>query len=288
MFFIVAIFLKYIIVNIRGLLIFRMELMRKNSFLLLLSFALIQIGFCKGVQIVPVKPSAQPENVRITVALPEKAAVENNLEWLQVRIKGFSLGSTSPLFRRKEIASSMHAQSLRIVIDNMPAFAFDGLSIDPLEESGDYNEALYKIKLPQNLQQGLHVLRIFPCRSFGEGLHQKGNFVSTYFYVAKRQGDNSFLQKPYLTYNEPTGKIITKSRPILLDFYVENCELSTDGYKVEVTIDDHIKQKLNSLGPYYIYGLSQANHFIRLRLVDKNDRYVEGPFNDVIRKITIL
>ena len=74
---------------------------------------------------------------------------------------------------------------------------------------------------------------------------------------------------------------------MLLDFYVHNCELSKDGYKVEVDIDGSFKQKLARETPYYIYGLRLGHHRIRLRLLDKNSEYVKGPFNDVLRTIKI-
>ena len=242
----------------------------------------------QAIQVVAVEPSQQPDYVKLTIALPKVGKVEKNPVWIQTRLRGYTLGNVSPLPRRNEIATAAEVQSLHIVVDDMPYFVFDGLSIDPLQEKGDYDEALYKFKIPFRLSPGLHVLRIFPSRSFGEGLNRKGNFVSSYFYVDQKKGSASFLQDPYLTYNEPTGIIKAKgTKPLLLDFYVHNCELSKDGYKVEVNIDDSFKQELVRETPYYIYGLRLGHHRIRLRLLDQNSEYVKGPFNDVLRTIKI-
>jgi len=247
-----------------------------------------QIFAKQAIQVVKVDPSKQPAYVKVTIALPKKGSMQKNPVWIQTRIRGFALGAISQLPRKNEISTASEVQSLHIVVDDMPYFVFDGLSLDPLEDQGDYDEALYKFKIPFRLSEGLHVLRIFPCRSFGEGLNKQNNFATTYFYVGKKNGSAAFLNDPYITYNEPTGVIKEQgTKPLLLDFYVHNCELSKDGYKVQLHIDNSVHKELYEETPYYIYGLRKGHHQIRLRLVDKNDELVKGPFNDVLRTIKV-
>jgi len=247
-----------------------------------------QIIAKQAIQVVSVEPSEQPEHVKVTIVLPEEGKILQNPVWIQTRVRGFSLGSISLLPRRNEIATSSQVQSLHVVVDNMPYFVFDGLSIDPLDENYDYDEAYYKFKIPFYLSEGLHVIRVFPARSFGEALNRKDNFVSSYFYINKKSGSVSFLKDPFITYNEPTGVIKGKgSKPVLLDFFVHNCELSGDGYKIELNIDGFFSKKLIKEAPYYIYGLRKGSHKIKLSLLDKNSDYVKGPFNEVIRTINI-
>lgn len=247
-----------------------------------------QIFAKQAIQVVGVEPSKQPEYVKVNIVLPKKGSMQKNFVWIQTRVRGFALGAISQLPRRNEISTSSDVQSLHVVVDDMPYFVFDGLSLDPLEDQGDYDEALYKFKIPFRLSEGLHVLRIFPCRSFGEGLNKERNFASTYFYIGKKKGSASFLKDPFITYNEPTGVIKEKgTKPLLLDFYVHNCELSKDGYKVQLYIDDVLRKELFEETPYYIYGLRKGHHKIRLRLVDKDNELVKGPFNDVLRTIKI-
>ena len=98
------------------------------------------------------------------------------------------------------------------------------------------------------------------------------------------------LDKPYLTYNEPQGEFIVDKRnpkPILLDFYIHNCELSKDGYKVRLTIDNANQRILNSWQPYYIYGLKKGTHKIRLELLDPENSLLPGMFNKVERTIVV-
>ena len=116
-------------------------------------------------------------------------------------------------------------------------------------------------------------------------------FPSNYLLLPKeKENPNIDLSQPYLTYNAPQGEYPYNSKrpqPILLDFYITNCELSKDGYKVRLTIDNDVKRNLISWQPYYIYGLAPGTHKIRLELLDPQNSKVSGQFNDVQRTFTI-
>ena len=137
----------------------------------------------------------------------------------------------------------------------------------------------------------MHVIRTFPVRSYNESFKSYGAFAASTFYYQENKGTSDVdLSKPYLTYNEPQGEYDYDRKniqPILLDFYVTNCELSKDGYKVRLTIDNENQRILTSWQPYYIYGLKKGQHRIRLELIDPQNNYVSGPFNDVTRTIVI-
>jgi hypothetical protein len=94
------------------------------------------------------------------------------------------------------------------------------------------------------------------------------------------------LTKPYLTYNQPVGAFTTL-QPILLDFFISNCQLSRDGYKVRLTIDRSDKRILTHWVPYYIYGLSRGTHTIRLDLLDPDGSVIAPLFNDTQKTITV-
>ena len=96
------------------------------------------------------------------------------------------------------------------------------------------------------------------------------------------------LNKPYLTYNEPQGRYTyNESTPLLLDFYISNCKLSIDGYKVALSINGNLIQKLAEWTPYYIYGLNKGTHNIKLELLDASNEIVPGFFNVVEREILL-
>jgi hypothetical protein len=118
----------------------------------------------------------------------------------------------------------------------------------------------------------------------------KGNrtFVALPFYVGKREGKEADLSKPYLTYNEPSEHLeLVDNRPILLDFYISNCELTSDGYKVRLSVDGKVVRTLSVWVPYYLYGLKAGKHTIRLELLDRSEKLVDGPFSDVSQTIHI-
>jgi hypothetical protein len=242
------------------------------------------------IQVIPVSRSSQSETASVQIVFPEKGFINNeDLVWVQVRVRGYSLGNSSQLTRASEIANSSLGQSLHVIVDNFPYFARVETKIAPYDEDHDYYEDMYKFKIPFSLSQGRHTLRIFACRSFGESLKSENVFDSTYFYVQnKRENDQTDLTKPYITYNEPSGYLKLKEKePVLLDFYVSNCELSQDGYKVRLYIDGNIERTLTQWSPYYIYGLKTGSHTLRLELINKDGMRVLGSFNDTQRNFLI-
>lgn len=255
----------------------------------ILIFAFSVYGKSK-VQVIPVSNSPENENVRIYIVFPETAQIENQNEvWLQLRLRGYPLGTETSLDRARVLVNSKLGQSIHVVVDNNTYFARIGPSLAPFDEEGNFYESMYKFKIPYNLVQGKHFLRVFPARSYGESLKEKGCFKASYFYVQnKRNNFDQDITDPFITYNEPSGYLRYEiKKPVLLDFYVSNCELSEDGYKVLVTIDRKIKRILTKWVPYYIYGLKKGKHTLRLQLVDKNSKQVEGFFNDSIKSFYV-
>ncbi|MBN2479076.1 MAG: hypothetical protein JXA94_02495 [Parachlamydiales bacterium] len=251
----------------------------------------VSLGFAKqSVQFIPVERSVENENVKIYIVFPEKADVESDSDvWIQLRLRNYSLGEETTLDRAKELANAKYGQSIHVIVDNNPFFPRIGPSLAPYDEEGQFRDSMYRFKIPYPLSDGKHFLRVFPARSYGESLKEEGCFEASYFYVKNKKDLNyQNLQDPYLTYNEPSGYIrYKKGSPVLLDFYLNNCQLSQDGYKVLITIDNDIKRTLTSWVPYYIYGLQKGKHTVRLQLVDKNLKQLPGFFNDNQRSFYI-
>jgi hypothetical protein len=80
---------------------------------------------------------------------------------------------------------------------------------------------------------------------------------------------------------------LVEGRPILLDFYVSNTELSPDGYRVRLTVDGKVNRTLSFWQPYYIYGLKKGKHTVRLELLDPTGQLVPGMFNNVQQSFTV-
>lgn len=253
-------------------------------------FVVLAINLYAKIQFVPVLPTPQPENVKMYIVFPQKNQVlDSDVVAVQLKLRGYPIGIMTENDRGKEIANASIGQSMHVIIDNNPYFPRIGPSIDPYDEDENYYESQYKFYLPMKLSQGKHYIRVFPARSYGESLKEEGSYIASEFYVQnKRNNENVNLSDPYLTYNEPSGYIkLSKDEPVLLDFLISNCNLSADGFKVKVTLDNDTERLITLWAPFYIYGLQKGKHTIRLELVDKNAKLVPGIFNDVTRNFYV-
>ncbi len=242
------------------------------------------------IRVMPVAKTPEPATTILALAMPKNEQVLNgNPVWIQFRIDGYSLGSNSQFDRASEVVNSNMGQTVHILIDNQPYFPVNEPAIDPFNEDGWYYDMSYKFALPFNLKDGMHTIRMFPARSFGESLKNDRTFVAMNFYLGDQTNRPGMdLNKPYLTYNEPSDEFdLVEDMPVLLDFWISNCELTSDGYKVRLTVDGRSNRLLTSWQPYYIYGLKKGKHTVRLELVDSKNQLVPGLFNNVERTIVV-
>lgn len=256
------------------------------------SFALLCIASlfaAEDLRVQPVARTPEADTIAVVIAYPSPDQVlKSGKVWIQARVDGFALAADSPFDRASEIATTEMGQTLHVVVDNEPYFAVNEEALDPFIDQGFYYDTTYKFEVPGRLGQGAHTLRIFPARSYGESLKGNRTFVAFPFYVGKREGNIPDLSKPYLTYNEPSDRMeLTTDQPVLLDFYISNCELTSDGYRVRLSVDGKVTRMLTVWVPYYLYGLSKGKHTIRLELLDRNGKLVDGPFSDVSQTIHV-
>lgn len=242
------------------------------------------------IETLPVPRTAESNSIVLKIASPKPGQVMNNPVWVQFRLTGYPLGIASSQFERStEIPESDMGQTIHVIIDNEPYFAINEPAIDPFNQNSDYFDMSYKFKIPSRLGGGAHTIRMFPARSFGESLKGSNTYVARNFYVGGQKGEGKVdLSAPYITYNEPSQSMNwTSDQPVLLDFYVSNCELSPNGYKVRLYIDGKSNSVLTSWQPYYIIGLKKGSHTIRLELIDSENKPVAGEFNDVKQTIEV-
>ncbi|MCB1110605.1 MAG: hypothetical protein KDK64_06445 [Chlamydiia bacterium] len=259
------------------------------GFLVLWGLALYGID---EVRVVPVKPTPEANTVVTKIVFPRP--YENKRKTpvnVQLRVEGFPLGVITQSDRKGEIYNDPEGQAIHVIIDNHPYLIYNQSFEDSFDENREYYDKIVSFHIPFSLNPGMHVIRAFPARSYGESLKGTGPFAAEIFYFQDRKKTDNLnidLQKPYLTYNEPQGKYPAgKGDPILLDFLLSNCELSRDGYKVRLTIDGKAVETLTEGAPYYLYGLSPGKHTVKLELLDKDNRIVPGFFNVTERDIEI-
>jgi hypothetical protein len=243
-----------------------------------------------NIRSMPVIRTPEATTVVLAIAVPKADQVVSNPVWIQFRIDGFALGAASSQFdRANELVNSKMGQTVHVVIDDRPYFPINEPAIDPFDEGGYYYDMSYKFQVPFRLSEGKHVVRMFPARSFGECLKGDKTFQAMTFYVGKEKDNLDIdLSQPYITYNEPSNEMyLVEGRPILLDFYVSNTELSPDGYRVRLTVDGKVNRTLSFWQPYYIYGLKKGKHTVRLELLDPTGQLVPGMFNNVQQSFTV-
>ena len=240
------------------------------------------------IQVVPVEATPEPDDVELRLQYPNYGDIEKKTPVSgEMRLDWFPLGVDSDFPRKDELFRDNMGQSLHVFIDDHDYFEINEALFDSVNDYDDYFDQVAGFTIPFELSPGAHIIRAFPCRSYGESLKMGKRFIASVFYVKEKGPIAADLKTPYLTYNEPQGVYTDESKPVLLDFYIKNCNLSKDGYKVRVTIDNANQRFLYNWTPYYIYGLKKGTHVVHLELINPQNIVVPGVFNDIEKKFSI-
>ena len=127
-----------------------------------------------------------------------------------------------------------------------------------------------------------NVILAFLSRSHHESVKNQDAFILT--QLSDKPID---LNNKFLFYSRPKGTYKGKdTEKVLLDFYLVNTEISTNGNKVRATIGDTVFL-IDEWAPYYIEGLNAGDTQIKLELIDLNGNLIDVPFNPSIKTVTI-
>jgi hypothetical protein len=180
--------------------------------------------------------------------------------------------------RAQAIANSGNGQHFHVILDNGPYMA-------------NY-EAGTPFDIGE-LEPGAHTLFAFPSRSYHESVKSDTSYDFINFYVGEESGE--FMlgpDDPAIVYSRPKGTYSGEgAEKIMLDFYLHNVELSSDGYKAKYTIrsggSEVASITLTEWTPAFVTGLSSGTYEVNLQLLDADGNVVSGPFNDTTREITV-
>lgn len=217
-------------------------------------------------------PAYDGAKLAITSPAAEEVVTSDSVV-VRASLDGMELASPTAGEQSKGIDFSKEGQHVHIIIDNEPyqaMYATDSFSVGALSE-------------------GAHTLRAFPSRSWHESVKAPDAFVAHTFYVKSKTGE-TLLQsgQPLLTYSRPKGEYKgANAERILLDFYVANAELGADKYKVVATIDGTHADTLTEWIPYFIEGLADGDHTVRLALIGPDGKTVPGAYNTTERTINV-
>lgn len=186
-------------------------------------------------------------------------------------VENYKLGEQTADAAGKGIANSDKGQHIHFILNNGPYTAY------------------YEPKVKTPLEDGNYVLLGFLARSYHESLKYPGAYVLHQFSVGKVAEKPSVdLTAPHLFFSRPKGKYVgpAETTKLLLDFYLVNCDLSLEGYKVRATINGN-EFMLTKWAPYTIEGLPLGEVKIKLELLDKDNQLVASPFNPMERTATL-
>jgi len=182
-------------------------------------------------------------------------------------IQNYQLGEQTPTAEENGLANSAKGQHIHFILNNMPYHAY------------------YESEFSKEIPEGNHVLLAFLSRSYHESV--KNAFLVTNLKVGDSDVEPADLTAPHMFYSRPKGTYKGKdTEKLLLDFFLVNTEISETGNKVKATINGE-EFLITEWVPYVIEGLDKGELTIRLQLIDSKDNLIEGPFNDVTRKVTL-
>ena len=156
-----------------------------------------------------------------------------------------------------------------------------GQHIHFIVNNGPYS-AHYENIFSKKLKDSSNVILAFLSRSYHESVKNKNAFVLT--QVGEKNID---LNNEFLFYSRPKGTYKgVDTEKLLLDFYLVNSEISTNGNKVRATIQDK-EFIIEEWAPYYIEGLPKGEIKIKLELIDASGNLIDSPFNPSNRTVTL-
>lgn len=238
------------------------------------------------------EPLAQVEPVVVAPPAPVMATVEHTpIEGTSPTLaiaapKEGKLIRRGPVMLKLTLSNwdlSPQGNHVHVIVDNLPYIAVRDVSA-PIDLG-----KLMADNLQQELTPGTHVVRVFPSRGHHESVKTAGAFASVMFHYQQKSdtfGAINPTRGPLLTYSRPKGCNAVGS-PLLVDFYVSNTTLASDGNRVRWTLDGAQTGSIDSWTPHHLTNLSVGTHTLALALVDAQGDAVQGIFNNTTRDFEI-
>jgi len=243
-----------------------------------LSFQNISVQFDKpifekgGLKVYELKGSPDYPDAELSLKWPANgASLPEGSDTFKFEVKNYTLGMQTPDAAQKMCANSAKGQHIHFIMDDAPYVAS------------------YSPNVASDMKAGHHVLLAFLSRSYHESLKHKKSYILEEFNVGKEASKSSFDAKaPHVFLSRPKGEYIGEQETgkVMLDFYLVNCDLSPNGYKVKATING-TEFMLSKWEPYLIEGLPMGESKVKLELLDKAGKPVNSPFNGMERKFTL-
>jgi len=196
---------------------------------------------------------------------------ENRAVDFEFTMNNYELGVQTDSPNAKKLANSGKGQHIHFILNNQPYSAH------------------YEPSFSKEIPDGVHHLVAFLSRSYHESVKNENSVVARKIEIGENPEDTHGLDMdaPTLIYSRPKGTYTGKdTENLMLDFFVLNTTLSEDGNKVRATINGE-EFIITEWAPYIINGLPMGEVTIKLELIDADGNFIEGPFNEVTRTVTL-
>lgn len=221
-----------------------------------------------GLKITALTGSPQYPGAKLGLINPPAGAdlVAGNNRF-EFSVANFELGGSTPGAEDQEIANNPQGQYAALILNNEAVIQMNAASSD------------------QKLEDGHYIMLAFASRSYHESVKAESGHILRKFNVGQPENYKAVdLKAPHLFYHWPTGNVTGEK--VLLDFYLVNCTLGTDNFKVKATING-TEFTLTNWASYTIEGLPMGENKIKLELLDATGATVASPFNPVERSFTL-
>ena len=187
-------------------------------------------------------------------------------------VKNYELKNQTGDAASKECNNSKDGQHIHFILDNQ---AYQAL----YEPTKTFTVAV----------KSEHYLMSFLSRSYHESIKTKDAGVLYHFSVDEKGKltKMDIPKTPMVFYSRPKGQYIgNDTKNLLLDFYVYNTTLAADGNKVKATVNS-TDFMIDNWQPYFINNVPMGDATIKVQLVDKDGKNIEGVNTSVSRSIKL-
>ena len=234
--------------------------MKKNILIILVLIALASCNSVEKISLTKLQGSPDYDKAKLTLKSFNESTNEFNFE-----VDNYELGIQTENEFNFKLANSAKGQHIHFIVNNDPYSAH------------------YTNKFQKKLKDGNKVILAFLSRSH----HESVKNPNAYVFTQVGESEEIDLEKQYLFYSRPKGTYTGEdTEKLLLDFYLVNTSLSTDGNKVRVTIQDS-EFLIDEWAPYIIEGLPKGEISIKIELLNSQGKLIETPFNPSVRKIIL-
>ncbi|NEN22755.1 phosphopeptide-binding protein [Cryomorpha ignava] len=223
-----------------------------------------------GIKVSAYTASPEFAGAKLTLKSPKNG---ENLKAGNVKfdynVEGYELGAQTSDAETNGLANSDKGQHIHAILNNEPYMA-------------EYLPGFEK-----DLKGGKYVLLSFLSRSYHESVKNPEAMSIIEFNVGNSDAQSIDLNAPHLFYSRPKGSYKGEdTNKLLLDFYLVNANLSTDGYKVRATLNG-TEFMLTNWSAYVVEGLPKGDVEVKLELLDANGASVNSPYNPSTRTVTL-